>query len=377
MIIIIASEVPNVARAVAGEAVNLYTGYEYYNNGVLIDHGDKPAPAYPVYVSKNKVYTIRSPTITVYDSRTEVLGLGDLRPLITEFITAIGQYWVPSRVSFATVKSRPGTTSVPQMLTNTSASSLLSDYTLYSDTCAAALSSIVIVSTPGCITAAHRTVIPRITQDMLPVYNGSIHCNKLFNILATPFVNVLSIMLSDFWHTYDITRSSIMALEYIPIQINDDMSDYLHPVEYYPPGSDEPEFRTDLCSMCKSRLFDENYALYNQGANLVAPVPTLCAICPLCVHCTGIAQHCRGTWYTFTHPRRASDLIGNVLERLPEDMHPVARAICGGGLNLGSLQVRDGEKTYTLHSSDVLDKWDIIGDTLVYGKKIKIIVPKQ
>lgn len=376
MIIIIASEVPDVARAIAGEVVNLRTGYEYYKDGVLIDHHGKPAPAYPTYTHRNKVYTVCSPVIILYDGLVDRWSNQTVYAIAVQFLDALAPYRVPNRVSFATVKLGPPKKKNEIRLQSSAAATLLYEHALYNDTCTLSLASIVVVPSPDCITASHRAAIPTITREMLPVYNGSIHCKKIFKLLTGTRVNPLSMLLSDFWCTIPISRSDIRSLAFTSYKINGDPTEYLHPVVYYPPKSDVPEFRTDLCSVCKSRLFDQNYALYNHGTNLVEPIATLCAICPLCVHCSSITEQCRGTWYTFTHPRNASDLLVDILEKIPENMHPVVRAICHDGLNPVNNQIIDGETTYAMHPTDSVSDWRITGHTLVYGKKIVIITPK-
>lgn len=391
MIIIIASEVPNLASAVAGELINLETGRQYFRDGDVIDHGDKPAPAYPVYTSGNRVFTLIVKQSYIYNTTGEPLSHTSIQQLVNNGYAVlkakgIATQFLPDTYGLATTKSKLGRI-MPTIRFNFGGIHQLLDKKRSdspADIIGNRLGSIFIAPTRETIRIPHNSLITDLECSMLRVYDAAVKCNVHVKLMSHGPVNQLCWMLSDFWIRSSVNSNVITALPGRVCQIGGDnavalgndkivATDYLHPVEHWPAGSDIPEYRTDLCTGCKSRLFAANYAAYRNDSH------TLHAFCPLCVHCSPIGRSRQySSWYTFTHPRNALELLEERFTKLPgefpEDIREFLTAVATHGYNHAGKVIRTPDADHNVVCQEIIDDISLEGKVF-YGKKIKVIKP--
>lgn len=370
MIIIIASEVPDVLATVVGEIANIVAGRKYFHNGCIIDHGDQPAPVYPTYTVGNRVFSIIARRVKIFNSTNIDMSSAILARLYnnkTQMANTRGIMTNNLSITqkFATTKRALKHGMIPIIILG-SMSELMRQDPSEANYIIDNLASILIVSSPSIIKQPHGAQIMDLTMSMLSVYDNAIKCNLHVTLMSSGPVNQLITMISDYWSKKFISTDDIRQFPHVINELNClNPEDYLHPVEHWPTHHDAPEYRNDLCTSCKSRLFDRNYAAYNACG-------TLHAFCPLCVHCTGLYNSPEYTlWYTFNHHRTAMDLIDDRITKFSEPLRAFLRAVATNGYAKGNVIGLDC--TYCVSKRAYIENVDNINKKTIYGEKIRII----
>lgn len=343
MIIIIESEVASLVDTLAGEIINISTGYEYYTNGELTNLAGKQAPKYPTYTVGNRVINIATDNITIYKYGRNNTNddLTDLRNALTNVVKAKSQKLTIALAhdgieeensvmscNFATIRRTPSVKKPTivvyemQVLLKMFEDNVKIDASkLFSNS----LSAIVVIPAANMIKCPHRSRIMDLTPDLLTVYDNATRITSSMLIFTEDKVQFCH-MFSDFYREFTVYKYKIGAIDMNIYQLDNLDPAYLQPVEHWPTDSDLPEYRADVCTQCKSRLFEWNYAMY------FSETKELCAFCPMCVHYTALCRYTRcSRVYTFKYPRTALDMLELYIREYPANEHPFLRALAQYG----------------------------------------------
>lgn len=355
MIILIASEAANIELAIAGEIVNFAYGKEYFRDGVMVDYEGKPIPAVGFTIG-NRVYN-ESAVFCDHENTCliSVCGKEDIAKikayiprLIEQMTNKYGIISVVRKMDHSVITMIPA--SLTKIYVSRTTEECVVRYMISKPT-------ILVLASRNATIYAHRERIPSVDENMLTVYANSIKCDKILRLCVN---QPLSVVVSDFWHC---NFPNFSKFERIVRLIDVPVDDYLHPVEYWPADSTTPQFRTDICTACKSRLFGDNYAAYFHGTC------TLHAFCPICTHYGLIDEH--ATLFKFTYGVSAADLLNSFIDKFPPKMHAFLRAASKAQRIINGI-IKGDDRVYEVRAEQWISDLDIVDRTVVYGR-IKMI----